>query len=257
MPSASSGTPCMIEVPPVTTTPAAAARPAADVDPHHAELLLVFVERRLGRRERLEHDILDGEARAIHGANDVLDRGDGAGHDVHLDLEAHARHPDGLADPVTVVDDEALRQDVDDLAVLGQVDGARRLDDAVHVVGAHLVMVAGYRHRAAAVDAANVAAGDPRVDPGDLDARHLLGLADRGLDGLDRRVDVDDDAAPDPARRRGADPDDVQGAPGRRLGDERANFRGADVQPDHEVRRLRAPHRVVAFWKTTCSRNRT
>src|SRR5437867_6560872 len=204
-------------------------RAAADVDHHDAELFLVVVEHRLGGGEGLEHDVLDGEARAIHRADDVLHRGDGAGHDVHLDLEAHARHADGLEDPVSVVDDEALRQDMDDLAVLGQIDRARRLDDALHVGLAHLVVLAGDRDGAAAVDAADVAARHPGVHARDLDARHLLGLGDGGLDRLDRRVDVDDDPPSEPAGGCGPDPDDVQDAPGRGLGDDRADLRGADV----------------------------
>src|SRR5213592_3851702 len=62
------------------------------------------------RGERLEDDVVHGEARAVHRADDVLDRGHRGGDDVHLDLEAHARHPDGIADPVAVVHDEVLRQ---------------------------------------------------------------------------------------------------------------------------------------------------
>src|SRR2546426_4327257 len=37
----------------------------------------------------------------------------------------HPRHPDGLADAVLLVDDERLREHVNDLAVLMQVDGPR------------------------------------------------------------------------------------------------------------------------------------
>src|SRR4029434_8908611 len=91
----------------------------ADVDHHRAQLLLVVVEHRLGGGERLEDDVLDGKTRAIHRADDVLSGSDGPGPDVPLDLEAHPRHADRLADAVAVVDDEGLRQDVNDLAVLG------------------------------------------------------------------------------------------------------------------------------------------
>src|SRR5207249_7257094 len=54
-----------------------------------------------------------------------------ASDDVHLDLEPHPRHPDGLADAVLLVDDERLREHVDDLAVLRQVDGPRGVDGAL------------------------------------------------------------------------------------------------------------------------------
>src|SRR5438132_1505891 len=90
--------------------------------------------------------------------------------------------------------------------------------------------------------------GHAREGARDFDAGHLLGLGDGGSDRLDGGVDVDDDAAPEPARGRGPDPDDVQGAAGRGLGDDRADLRGADVQADHEIRRLRALHRVPPRW---------
>src|SRR5438094_93513 len=121
---------------------------------------------------------------------------------------------------------------------------------------AHLVVLAGDPDDAAAVHAADVAAGDPRVGAGDLDPGHLLGLGDGGPDRLDRRVDIDDDPAPEPARGRAADADDVQAAPGRGLGDDRADLRGADVQADDEIGCLRALHRMLLRWKTTWSRKR-
>ena len=55
-----------------------------------------------------------------------------------------------------------------------------------------------------------MAARDAGVDPRHLDAGHVLGLADRLANRLDGRIDVDDDAAAQPARRRGAHADDVQ-----------------------------------------------
>src|SRR2546425_6706751 len=42
-------------------------------------------------------------------------------------------HPDGLADAVLLVDDERLREHVNDLAVLRQVDGPRGVDGALDV----------------------------------------------------------------------------------------------------------------------------
>ena len=44
------------------------------------------------------------------------------GHDVHLGLQAHAGHAERLLDAVLVVDDVLLREHVDDLAVLRDVD---------------------------------------------------------------------------------------------------------------------------------------
>ena len=108
-------------------------RAAADVHQADAELLLVVVQHREGRRERLQHDVLDLEAAATHALGDVLDRRHRAGHDVHLDFEAHAAHAQRLAHVFLAVDDEFLRQDVQHLLVVGNRDRLRRLDHAIDV----------------------------------------------------------------------------------------------------------------------------
>ena len=212
---------------------------AADVDQDDPELLLVGEEHGLGGRNRLQHDVLHVEPGAVHRADHVVDRRDGAGHDVHLGLQAHAGHADRLAHAVLVVHHERLRQDVDDLAVGRQVDGARRVDDALDVDGRHLAIAAGDGDDAPAVHAADVSAGDARVDAGDLDAGLRLGVPDRLLDRVDRRFDVDDDAASEPPRRRRPEADHVEAVrrPGR---DDRADLRGPDVQSDDELRIDRA-----------------
>src|SRR5262249_6000884 len=150
----------------------------------------------------------------------------------------------------------ALRQHVDDLAVLRQVDGPRGLDDPLDVGVADLVILAGDPDDAAAVHAADVAPADARERARGLDLRPLLGLGDRGLDRLDRKVDIDDDAAPQTARGRGADTEHVQRAARPRFGDDGAHLRRADVQADDQVGRLRALQRAPPRWKTTWSRNR-
>ena len=96
------------------------------------------VEHRLGRRERLEHEVGDVQAAALAALDDVLRRGDRGGDDVDLGLEPHARHAERLADAVLVVDDELLRQHVQDLAVHRQRDRARGVEHALDVAAAHL-----------------------------------------------------------------------------------------------------------------------
>ena len=177
-----------------------------------AELLLVGEQHRLGRGERLEHDVLHGEAGAVDRADDVLHRGDGAGHDVDLDLEAHAGHADRLADAVRVVD----RRSVCGSTWMISRSWGRLMARAASTTRSTSAALTSRSlpeigDDAAAVDAADVAAGDAGVHAGDLDAGHLLGLADRLLDGLDGGVDVDHHAAPQPARGRRAHADDVAG----------------------------------------------
>ena len=66
-----------------------------------------------------------------------------------------------------------------------------------------------------------------------------LRLVDRLLDRLDRRLEVDDHAPPDPARVRQPHPDDVEPAVVGHLADDGGDLGRADVQA-HQVRSLRA-----------------
>ena len=92
--------------------------------------------------QRLEHDVLHLEAGAVDAPDHVAHRGRGAGDQVHLHLEPHAGHAERLLDAVLVVHDEGLGQHVDDLAVLGQVDRAGRVERPVDVGLAHLAVLA-------------------------------------------------------------------------------------------------------------------
>ena len=80
------------------------------------------------RGELLEHDVVDFEAAALDALLDVLRRALGAGDDVHLGLEPHARHADRIADAFLAVDDEFLRQHVQDLLVRRDRHGLGRVD---------------------------------------------------------------------------------------------------------------------------------
>ena len=71
-----------------------------------AELLLVVEQNGLGRGEGLEHDVRTSRPARFSARTTFWTDGDRPGDDVHLDLEAHARHADGLIDAVLVVDDE-------------------------------------------------------------------------------------------------------------------------------------------------------
>src|SRR5712664_3503450 len=228
---------------------------AADVDDEDAELLLVGIEDRLRRGDRLQHHVLHGEPRAVDGADHVLHGGHGGGDDVHLHLQPHARHAEGLAHAVGVVHHEGLRQDVQDLAILRDVDGARGVHRAVDVGLAHLAVLARHGHHAAAVAGADVAARHAGVDGRDLDARHLLGLGHRLTDRLDGGVDVDHDAAAQPTRRGRADADDVEASAEAGRRNDGADLGGADVQADDQVLRPPPPHRTALRLSTTWSLN--
>ena len=205
---------------------------AADVHQADAQFLLVGGEHRLGRGQLLQHDVGHVQAGPVAGFDDVLGAGHGAGDDVHLGLQADAAHAERLADAVLLVDDELLGQDMDDLPVHGDGDGLGGVDDAAHVLLGDLAVLDG--DDALGVDPLDVAAGDPGVDRFDLAAGHQLrlfdGLADRG----DRALDVDDHPLAQPARRAGADADDVDPVLGD-VADDGADLGGADVETDDQI----------------------
>src|SRR5690242_7575299 len=229
---------------------------AADVDHEHPELFLVGEEHRLCGGDGLEHDVVHGEPRTVYGADHVLHRADRGGDDVHLDFQTHAGHAEWIAHTVGVVDREGLWQHVQDLAVLRDVDGARGFDRAVDVDLTDLAILARDGDHPAAVHRSDVAAGHARVHGRDLDAGHLLGFADRLTDRLDGRIDVDDDPAAQPARRRRAHADDVDATARPRYRGDGADLRRADVQPDDQLGTSPALHRVVPRRSTTWSLNR-
>ena len=118
---------------------------------------------------------------------------------MHLGFQAHAGHADWFAYPLLAVDDEFLRKDVQYLLVRRNGNRARRVDDAVDIARADFVIAD--RDDAVRVQAAHVAAGDPSVDRVDVTARHELGFLDGALDRVHGRLDVDDDAFLETARR--------------------------------------------------------
>src|SRR5262245_31547856 len=191
---------------------------ATDVDQDHAELHLVGGKHRLTRGQRLYYDVVDGEAGPVDRADHVVNRADGAGHDVDLDFQAGPGHAHGIPNAVLVIHHEGLGQDVNDLPVLGQGDGPGRLHGPLHVGRTHLALLARHGHGAAAVDSADVAARDAGVNTGHLDPCHLLGLGDRLADGFYGGVDVDHNPFAQAAGWRGADANDVHPVDGVRLG---------------------------------------
>src|SRR5207248_9537392 len=185
-------------------------------------------------------------AGAAAALDDVLGATDRSGDDVDLRLEAHAAHSQGFLDAVLLVDDEFLRQHMEDFAVLRDVDGAGGVDDARHVRGTDLLVL--HRHHALRVESADMSAGDARVDGADLAASHQLGLLDRALDGGNGGLDVDHHALAQAPRRVLPDADDVEpGLP--RLADDAADLGGPDVEPDDEL----APLLRHVYRASVCS----
>src|SRR5207247_661148 len=86
-----------------------ARRPAPHLHQGDAQLFLVVRQHRVGRGERLEHQLGRPVAGPLHAAPQVL-RGRGLHrHQVHLHLEPRARHPHGARHAALLLDDVLLR----------------------------------------------------------------------------------------------------------------------------------------------------
>ena len=140
----------------------------------------------------MQHHVADLETAAAHTLRQILDRGNSTGHDVDLDLEPNAAHAERIVNILLSIDDEFLRQDMEDLLVVGNCDRLRRFDNAVDVGLRYFLFFD--RHHSARIQAADMAAGDARVHLAYPAIGHQLGFLDHPLNRRHRRLDVDDDA---------------------------------------------------------------
>ena len=148
---------------------------------------------------------------------------------MRLDIEPRAEHSEGVDDVVLPVDDVVARDDVDDLAIVGNVDDARALEGAVDVVLRDRLARVGNRHDAARIHRGDVRTGDADVRREDPDTRSALGSLDGGGDRLHCGVDVVDHAARQPLRGADADAEDANLVGGRDLAHDGADLRGSDI----------------------------
>src|SRR5712691_111015 len=211
-------------------------RTGADVDEAHAQVQLLGRQDPFAAGEPRADDIFDVEARSMHALDDVLDRGLRAGDDVGLDLEPVSGHADRVADAVLSIDRVCAGDDVDDLAVGGDADRARRFDHTLHVVLTDLAVAPGDGHDAHRVLRPQVDSterDDNRLDslPG-----HALGGHGRGLDGRDGFVEVDDDSLAQPVGWAFTHADDAHGPAGLvRLGYDNRDPARAQVKTDRSL----------------------
>src|SRR5256885_3518603 len=166
----------------------------ADLDEAYTELDLLLRENALAGREPCADDIFDVEAGAVHGLDDVLDRGLGAGDDVGLHLEPVAGHADCVLYAILAIDGVGAGDDVDDLAVAGDADRLAGLHHTLNVVVADLVVGVGHGDHAGGVLAPEVGATEGDDDRLDALAGHALRGHHRGLDGVDGLLEVDNHA---------------------------------------------------------------
>ncbi len=132
----------------------------ADVDEADAELALVGGEDGLGGGDGLEDGLGDFEAGAVGAGDDALRDAAGAGGEMQVHLELVADHADGVVDAGLLVEDELLRQEMEDLAVGRESDGAGAVDAGANLFAGDLAHAVAEADAATAVDAADVGSAD-------------------------------------------------------------------------------------------------
>ena len=206
----------------------------ADIDQRHAELPVLVAQVGLGGRERGEDQLVDLDSRPLDAFGEVLDPRLGRGDDVGLHLEPDRGHADRIADALLAVDHVSPGDHVQDLACIGHRHRSGGVDGPQGVLAGDVPAVAGHGDHAARVLRADVVPRDADEGRSHLEPREPLRSLDRGRDGLDRAVDVDDDTLPQSVGGRPTEADDVDAAGTRDLADQHADLRRPDVDGDQD-----------------------
>src|SRR6266404_5360273 len=133
---------------------------AADVQQAAAEIAFVLRERGFRGSKWFENRIVDKNAGLVRGGDEILRGGNGGSHQMDVDFQALADHADGVAYAVLRIHHEFVRKDVEDFAVFGKRDVASGVHGAAHVFALDVSRPMSKGDAAAAVYAADVAAGD-------------------------------------------------------------------------------------------------
>jgi hypothetical protein len=148
------------------------------------------------------------------------------------DLQASAAHANRFLDLVAV-DHEFLRLNQQQALVIGYVDGLGGFHHPCHVDRRDLLVA--HDHHTGAVLSADMAAGNPGKNPGDLAIGHHFRFLERGLDRLHGGVDVDHHAAFQALGGRHAQTGQAQFPARHDLGHHRHDLGRANIQANDEV----------------------
>ena len=111
-----------------------------DIHQAYAQVLFVLREHGVARGQLLQDHVPNLKGAAAHALFDVLGRIHGAGHQVHLGLEANAGHAQGLLHPLLVIDHILLGQDVKDLLIRRNGHGLSGVEHALDVRRRHFLI---------------------------------------------------------------------------------------------------------------------
>ncbi len=210
-------------------------RAAAHVHHERAERFLILIEHDLRGRERAEDDVEHFRPDLLHAAHAVFDpRGD-AVDDVKIRLELAPEHADRIEHAVLAIDVIMLEQRVHEHVRRGNAHLARAGLHVFEILLANFVALLGQVHRAAVVEALDVAAGDREINAADHHVAFFLRIHERLAHALARGFKIDDLALAHAARRRLAHAENADRAVALRLADDGADFRSSDLESDDDV----------------------
>jgi len=128
------------------------------------------------------------------------------------------------------VDDEFLREHMNDLAIIGKRDRFRGIDGTKDIFPRDLSILVRYSNHGSAVEAFDVTAREADMRALDLDTGHELGLVHHPLDGIHCLLEVYDHPFAQSFGSGGADTDDVEAPLFCNFGDDSRDLRRADVE---------------------------
>src|SRR5258706_12605182 len=149
---------------------------------------------------------------------------------MNVDFQALAHHGHGIANIVLCVDKKFLGKYVQDHAIVRQRDIARRIHGALDVVAIDIARAMPQRNAAAAVDAANVTAGnaDNRAFYGNTG--NTFGFFDCAADRSRRRAKIGNQSLAQSFRFRRAHGDELRCPGVVHFAEDGARFRAPNVQ---------------------------
>ena len=213
------------------------ARAGANVGEADSKLTLVGSQHGVGAGERFEYSVVHVHARFIHGGDHVLGRVRRCSHDVHTHFEARGHHAGGVLHTRLIVENELLRQQVQDFAISGQRHGACFVHRLADFVAANLARAAVKGDAAMAVHAADVRSGDADQSVLHRNSGYIFGSFYRFLNAADRFVELGDDALAQAAGLGDAVATVAQSVLAD-LGDQHTGLGAADVNRGNEIGRM-------------------
>ena len=208
-------------------------RAAAKIHQRHADFPFLVGQHGLGRGQGFQSDVRHFHFAAVAGTHDILRRGHGPGHDVHLHFQTHARHAQRIGNAALIVHNIFLRQNVDHFAVGGNIDGPGRIQRPVNIALRHFAAADG--NDAVAVDAVDMAAGNAHVDGVNLAAGHEFGSLNGRTDGTHRLLNVDHYPLAHARADGSTDAHDLHNAGFGQFAHHSANFCRANVEAYNEL----------------------